>query len=627
MLAEASALYSALDPRNRNPFEREPSQGPDREEVIASFLDVDRSETSALLHVFAELTDDDVLQARIRRELSSRSHAMPGWITNLAEVTPYRILEMVHILGDGDNVMIGVRLPGGSELTIVVYIDHNLGTVVKDSFVLPEPVADTVALMQEEQANDPDITWNDLGPADARVRITEAIERGAMSFPPFETDSWPACRPLVEWITRLLPEGGRGYERQDWDDDARAELARRFLGSSFAAELKADKDYADLLETLLWFGSDYGPGDPLRWSPVAVEIVLTDWIPRKIDAPVKFLRKAPDLLRAFIRFAHHERGIRPSLTAETLGAVDRWEPEFQGAIRSDRLQGPMAILDAMGVLDPERADDLPGEPRTPGASRRRPSARNQHSRKVPPQIAEEVTNSVVVRRFQLLTDFYGDGRKLTQSGNPTLADARSLIALLETADKMDETIGDRTFKTASAAELPELMFTIRWALAAGALRKEHGKLRATSLWRKLADKRSEQWVRATTALPKLGPTAAFYAHARFRGSEEIIDEIMDHILVALLSRPLPWEVVLDMVCEHADQNYEWLSPYMQDPDGRRRTFSHDLGTFVMILSWAGIVDRVGAVEEADEWDPNRKRLSGGALQLTDPGRWWLEPSL
>jgi len=26
---------------------------------------------------------------------------------------------------------------------------------------------------------------------------------------------------------------------------------------------------------------------------------------------------------------------------------------------------------------------------------------------------------------------------------------------------MDETIGDRTFKTSSAAELPELMFTIR----------------------------------------------------------------------------------------------------------------------------------------------------------------------
>lgn len=623
MLAEASTLYSALDPRNRNPFEREPSSGPDREELIASFLDVDLPETSALLHVFAELTDDDLLRARIRRELSSRSHVLPDWITNLADAAPYRTLVMSHVLGDGDNVMIGVRLPGGGELTFVVYIDHNLGTVVKDAFVLPEPITDIAALMDEEHDDDPDFAISDLRSADARVRITEAIDRGAISFPPYETDSWPSCRPLVEWVTSLLPQGGRGYERPEWDDDARSELARRFLGSPFAVELGGDKDYADLLDTLLWFGCDYGPGDPLRWSPVAVEIVLTDWFPRKIVAPVTYLAKAPDVLRAIIRFAHDERGIRSSLTTETLDAVDRWEPEYQQLIRSDRPQGPMALLAAMGALDPEGADDLRGEAGATLLHPWRARLPDRRPRKSPPELAEEMKNSVIIRRLRSLTDFYGDGRKLTQTGNPTLADARSLIALLGTADKMDETIGDRTFKTASAAELPELMFTIRWGIAAGALRKEHGKLRATVKWRKLADKPDEQWMSVADAIPKMGPLVTFFAHSRYRGSSEIVDEIVDGILASLLPGPLDWKNALDIACEYADANFEWLAPYMQDPEHRRTSFSHDLDVMVMILGWAGIVDRVGATAVRNQWDPKRQDLAGGTLQLTAPGRWWL----
>jgi len=626
MLAEASSLYSALDPRNRSPFEQESPPQLTREKLIHSFLDVDLPETSALLYVIAELTDDELVSARIHRELAQRSHALPGWIKNLTTIAPpYCAVEMVHVLGDGDNVILGVCLPGGAELSIVVYIDHNLGTVVKDAFVVPEPLADLLAFMREKEGNDPDTSWNDLDPADARVRIEDAIERGAITFPPYETDSWPACRPLVEWITRLLPEGGRGYERPMWDDQALKELGHRFLESSFAAELKSDDDFADLLESLLWFGSAYGPCDPLHWSPVAVELLLVDWIPRKIVAPSSFLAKAPDLLRSFIRFAHHDRGIRASLTLETLDAVDRWEPEYQQAIRSPRPQGPMALLDAMGVLDPEETRDLPGRSdRVGGNAPDRSPPRKRRSRKAPPRVVEVVSDSVVVRRFQALTERYGDGRKLTQTGNPTLADARTLIALLETADVMDETIGDRAFKTSSAAELPELMFTIRWAIAAGALRKEHGKLRATAAWRKLAGKPGKQWLKAADALLKLGPLETFYAHARYRGPDDIVDELAPAILGLLIDGPLPVDAALDLVCEHAEMNYEWLAPYMQDPDHRRSTFTHDLDMLVLILGWAGTVDRLDATLEPDRWIPKKKRLVGGVLHLTTPGRWWLE---
>ncbi|HVE63022.1 MAG TPA: DUF6398 domain-containing protein [Mycobacteriales bacterium] len=360
LLELVSALLAALDPPRRSPFEREPEPDtPSREELIQTCLEVDLPETSALLAVTAGLAGDEMLRRRVHREITTRTHALPRWLADLHRAAPApRVVEVVHVLGDGDNIMVGVRLPGGPELTAVVYVDHNMGTLVKDAFVVPEPVDDLVERMLTV-ADDPDTQARDIDPAAARARITEAIELGAISFPPFESDTWPACRPLVEWATAMLPAGGTGYQRPNWDDDARAALIERFLAAPSGAGFD-DADHRGLLDSLLWFGTDYGPGDPLRWSPVAVEILLGDWIPRKIVAEVPFLVKAPDLLRAFIRFSHHERGIRPELTTRTLGAVDECEPEYQRLIRSPRPQGPAALLAAMGVPGMEGPWPSPG---------------------------------------------------------------------------------------------------------------------------------------------------------------------------------------------------------------------------------------------------------------------------
>ncbi len=353
LLALTSSFLAATDPRERRLFgaQDEPALPP-REEIVDTLFELLLPETSALLTAIAVLTGDDVLRSRVRREVAARAHALPHWLAELDRARPHdRVLEMTDALGDGENLVLGVRLPGGPELSLAVYVDHNLGTVAKDGFVVPGALPDLIELMRSE-SGDPDVTFTELDPADARARITEAVEHGAMVFPPLESDTWPACRPLVEWAVGLLPSGGRGYERPEWSEADRQALAERILASPFATGLD-DADSRDLLETLLWFGTDYGPGDPLRWSPVAVEIVLTDWIPRKIVADFRYLAKAPAVLRALVRFSHAERGIRPGLTEETLAAVDEWEPEYQAAIRSPRLQGPEALLAAVGALDPE----------------------------------------------------------------------------------------------------------------------------------------------------------------------------------------------------------------------------------------------------------------------------------
>jgi hypothetical protein len=357
LLAEVSSLLTMVDPREYGFGRRDGDPPYSLTQLVEMFMDVHRIETSALLAAIAALAgDDDLLAARIRRELAQRGDRLPEWLARLGDVEVYRAQEMIHVLGDGDNVHLGGRLADGSELTAIVYIDHNMGTLVKDAFVVPESMASLETFMRTK-SDDPDTVWRDLDLGDARVRITEAIESAAMTVPPFETDTWPVCRPIVEWLARQLPAGGTGYERPEWSEPDRERLADRFFASSFGQPLD-DADHRGLLESVIWFGADYGPGDPMRWSPVAIEIILVDWIPRKIVADAPYLAKAPDLLRAFVRFCHAERGIRPELTDETLAAVDRWEPEYQGTIRSPRPQGPMALLAAMGATVPDGTWDM-----------------------------------------------------------------------------------------------------------------------------------------------------------------------------------------------------------------------------------------------------------------------------
>jgi hypothetical protein len=360
LLALVSSLLAALHSRSTNPFERDPNRTlPSRREIVGSFLDVDAPETSALLAVIAGIDGDELQRARIDRELAARAHPLPAWVRGLADVAAYRAVEMTHVLGDADNLMIGARLPSGDELTVVVLIDHNLGVVVKDAYLVGESIADLVEHLRRAMAEDPDLSWHEICLGDAKARVTDAIARGAITFPPFETESWPGCRPLVEWIARSLPDGGTGYRRPEWDEQATQALADRFLGSPFGEGFD-DSEHRQLLDSLLWFGTDYGPGDPLRWSPTAVELLLADWLPRKIIADAGYLAKAPNLLRAFIRFCHRDRDIRAELTAETLAAVDRYEPEYQQTIRSPRQQGPLALVAAIGAVGLDTPWAVPG---------------------------------------------------------------------------------------------------------------------------------------------------------------------------------------------------------------------------------------------------------------------------
>ena len=336
LLAMVSGFLEVTDPRSRDPF------APDEprtslSDLVESFVGSPYAETTAALTGVRALVTDGVLAARIGRELEARRHPMPNWLTGLdrALLEP-EVWLTTHVLGDGDDYLLGVTLPSGHALSVVVYVDHNMGTVVKDAFVVPEALED-LAIRMGTLIDDADQSLKRTDPATARAVIEAAIHAGSLLYPPLTSESWPMCRPLVEWMLRMLPAGGRAPDRKEWSPEETASVAAEFFASSFGAALD-DDDHHSLLESVVWFCIGYATGDPWQWSSVTVEMLLADWFPRTVIAERPYLAKLPDLVRAYIRYCHDRNHIRADLTEETLAAVDRWESEYQQLIRVDRQQ-------------------------------------------------------------------------------------------------------------------------------------------------------------------------------------------------------------------------------------------------------------------------------------------------
>ncbi|WP_155059578.1 plasmid pRiA4b ORF-3 family protein [Streptomyces blattellae] len=123
-----------------------------------------------------------------------------------------------------------------------------------------------------------------------------------------------------------------------------------------------------------------------------------------------------------------------------------------------------------------------------------------------------------VEQVGALVGWVGAGRKLTQTGRVTLTDARALVEVLDTGDRMDPVIGDRTFKTKSSEELYHLTLLVEWAKAARLLRTAGGRLLPVKKNAKLLDHPDELRRALFDALPHIGPavTVSGWLESLFR---------------------------------------------------------------------------------------------------------------
>ena len=279
--------------------------------ILTGLIRVRDRATTALLAVIAELVvDDPAAQLRCRREVAERGEQLPRWLTALARVDVYRAVRRTHVFGDVDEVVIGMRLDGGHELTIAVQIDHNVFSSVVDAGVVPEPIDETLARVAETST---DTQVFEMNLADARAWIEDALNKPTLAP---ETVTWPLYKALVQWLVGRLPEGGEHRSQaENWE--SYEELCDKYFATSSAGPF-TDASHRELLLELF----ETGTGDPLRWSAERVDQAIGGTPYSEDNIPLEVALDAPDLLRAFIPYAHAQSGIRDELAARTLAMVD-----------------------------------------------------------------------------------------------------------------------------------------------------------------------------------------------------------------------------------------------------------------------------------------------------------------
>ncbi len=266
--------------------------------ILTGLIDTRSRETTALLAVIGELlVDDPEPRRQCRREVAERGGHLPRWIGALSQVEIYRAVRRTDEFGDVDDLVVGMGLEGGHELTVGVRIDHNIVSSVVDAAVVHGPIDEAIAWVAESSS---ETSVFEMALNDARAWIEDALNKPTL-LP--ETETWPLYRPLVRWLVNRLPEGGeRRSPAGDWESNEN--LCNTFFATSSAAPF-TEAGHREMLLDLF----ESGNGDPLRWSEARVERAISVMSYFGDRFPLEVALDAPDLLRAFIPFAHAQSGI------------------------------------------------------------------------------------------------------------------------------------------------------------------------------------------------------------------------------------------------------------------------------------------------------------------------------
>ena len=310
--------------------------------LIELFVRTPYAETTAALHVVAALLPDELDATRVRRALTTRRHPVPLNVSGVRDIVVDHAAKIGDDLGDGDNLILGLTWPGIGGVTAVIYVDEAFGTRIKDVFLVPEPFDEVCARYREVLAEQGRRTSDlfDIDPGDARASIQHAIDRAdapdALPVPDDWADpdgdplGWPTARPFVEMLQRRMPGGGTSVLTSSAQHAVSVlDAVRGFLGSPEAQGIDVAMDELEEAAFLIAGDAAALAGNPFRWSPVQVELALSQRLPWSPDATDAGLGAVDEVLPAFIRYAHRRLEVSPEATVETLAAVNEWLPTFE----------------------------------------------------------------------------------------------------------------------------------------------------------------------------------------------------------------------------------------------------------------------------------------------------------
>lgn len=291
------------------------------------------ADTLALLRAVATLAALPVADAARAAAVRMRATGVdePRWAIDIGHPEFAGAWASTDEFGDQTELVGDFAYPGQEPHAVVTMIDHNFQGLIRQAMLHPN-------------ADQMRATWAArTGMAIRRVGAQELADLWAQGLtmldlyldPPID-DEVPRLAPLLRSRARLLPPA-REIPWPEVKAGVRRSLVAQFRRSTHGA---GSGSFGGLARLLVDFKCDYQDGDPIRWSPILVEIVLADWIPRKVSLDDDEIDALTGVLRRWIRFAGEKRGLAEDAIVEALKAVDTFEPDYQSAMRDPNSAGP-----------------------------------------------------------------------------------------------------------------------------------------------------------------------------------------------------------------------------------------------------------------------------------------------
>ena len=332
---------------------------------VVALEDLGTRKALATLRALAAVSaPDHAVAARAAADrLAATGLREPTWAAGLGGAQPTAAALMhEEAFDDGLSVMVEFTHPNIETHTIGIYIDHNMGGLVKDVF-LAGPLSEVRSQMGRTAPNQVGLAIRDLDLAEARARAEAALYMLDHTLdPPVNEDVRP-MRALIEARLRLLPDGfDLPDEYVEVTPDEREALLEDFLLSAEGQRWRDDEDAEDVAQLAIDFGAGYNHGGPLRWSPVVVEIFMTSWLARKVTRDPGFFERVPDVLVDWVKYAGRRQGVPSAPLREAVAAVKEYSDELLAAVDDPEAWGPaktfaVAALDAgVDLTDPDQVN-------------------------------------------------------------------------------------------------------------------------------------------------------------------------------------------------------------------------------------------------------------------------------
>jgi hypothetical protein len=254
----------------------------------------------------------------------------PGW----TPVAGWRAVDV----WESERVLF-VEFDGPTPHTMMASV-LDIGGVVVNKLAVLEPGAAT-AWENLREDDDVPMALSDHPAEEVLAELAAAMRQTDMLWPRHDDEDFVELRALAWARCAGHLEGWPDW--QQLPDEERAALIDDFVSDAGLPDNDVTRSLADLF---IDYGDGYLRAGPLCWSPAAVMLFLTDWVPRKVALDAEQRAGLPEALRRWTRFALARRGVAAEWIDPVVAEVDASLPEFQEAYDDESSWGPAKAVAA-----------------------------------------------------------------------------------------------------------------------------------------------------------------------------------------------------------------------------------------------------------------------------------------